>query len=159
MEQVKKCRGGIIKLSRCNNDDCQFVFALQTQANSRKYFLNPQIPTWYEHKDWFEKSLKRKDFLMWKVTNRDISVGFIRVKLLNNFEADISILINEEYSNQGLGKGSLALLFQEQILINKRLLAIVNKSNQNSIRLFSSVGFKATSEKDELIIMEKRNCH
>ncbi len=144
---------------KCTEEDCKFIFDLQSEEGNRRHFQNSDQLIWAEHKEWFLKSLKNSNIQLWKVIYSTKEVGFLRTNYLHNNKIDVSIMVSTQYRSLGIAKKSLELLMRENKYRGECFQALVHDENTSSYKLFSSLGFQFVSRHNEFKIMEFLNCH
>lgn len=80
-------------------------------------------------------------------------VGMTRLDFIDSQERtyEISIVVDERYQNQGLGKSMLrrSCEFAMTELSTTNIQAVIHKDNLSSIHLFCNLGFEINSQEDD----------
>lgn len=112
----------MIKLRLCKDRDSKFIMDLANE--NREISLSKHIITEDEHKTWFKEH--SKDIQIIEHNTR--AVGYLR----KNKHGFISIVIEKEYQNKGIGK---------YVLSDASGKALVFLMNPRSINAFLKAGF------------------
>ncbi|MDF2865974.1 MAG: hypothetical protein K0R72_792 [Clostridia bacterium] len=94
-----------------------------------------------------------KNYEIISILNQEIEVGYILLERPNRNDPLFSLMkgyckviiaLNWEYRSKGIGKQAMIQLFQNRELLTevKKLEALVSDSNEISIKLVTSLGFK-----------------
>lgn len=130
-----------ISLRRIHTADCDFLYRLQVMPGARLYSINPSIPTFEEHQEWFQQSLHSHNRQTYIIVVDDCSAGTIRLEHRNDSLYEISIVVHTDFAGRGVAKQAIQLLLHQQEPYRRTILARVHHMNTNSIRLFQSCGF------------------
>lgn len=86
------------------------------------------------------------------ISFQNLAIGIIDLYNYNGKSAGIGILIIEEYQKNGFAKESLMMLkdYCSETLNLQEIFCSIHSSNLNSIKLFTSIGFKEKSELKKL---------
>lgn len=118
--------------------DVDLLFEWQNIPGLRKYFRNPEVPTYEEHVRWFKKALNSDDdYFVIQFSGTDL--GFISVVLNSNNEYEISWYIIPEF--QGRGLGTMALNEICKVFHKRPLIGEVDERNISSMKSFLKAGF------------------
>lgn len=129
-----------VTLRPATDDDCRRIFDWQTAPGMRRYFHNPDPPTWPDHQNWFGETLRRPDRLLLMVALAGgAPVGLVRLDCTSDRDIDVSILIAREAQGHGVGVAALRVL--RRIAPFADLLAEVYAANEKSSRIFQAAGF------------------
>jgi UDP-2,4-diacetamido-2,4,6-trideoxy-beta-L-altropyranose hydrolase len=133
-----------LTLRKANEDDIEQVFHWQIQPETRKFALNPAVPTWEEHDKWMRLKLACVDHFFYMIDDiKGKSIGVVRLDRLKICEYVISIFIDPtEYGN---GYASQALSMIDSIHSRITIHASVLKENSASQRLFLAANYKRVS--------------
>ena len=134
----------VIKLA--TEEHSQQIWEWRNDPVTRSMFRSQDLVSWEDHSNWFQKTLKNPDRIMYVGINGNLPFGVVRFDSIhdssNSFE--ISININPSERGKGLGleilKMSLSKL-KGKIPSAKKIIAEVKKENPASNRLFISSGF------------------
>ncbi|MGL5335666.1 MAG: GNAT family N-acetyltransferase [Enterovibrio sp.] len=130
------------KLTPVTYSDIKIIYEWQSDPLTRRYALNPNIPSWAEHQCWMEKKLQRQQdhfFLIVSAKNNE-PCGVIRLDELAADNYLLSIFIAPHLHRQGIGLIGLNLLDQRLPHIN--IHATVLAENIASQRLFAKAGYR-----------------
>lgn len=137
-----------VELVSANDGHTRLVYQWQCEPDARKYALNPEIPTWEEHRKWMTSKLSSCAdymFIVLDASNGE-KVGFVRLdrKSRNNYL--VSILIASRFKGRGFASATLA--YVNDIFSDLNLFATVLKANIASQKLFQRAGYRRlTTEK------------
>jgi UDP-2,4-diacetamido-2,4,6-trideoxy-beta-L-altropyranose hydrolase len=129
-----------VSLRAASEADCDLVFQLQSHLDIRRYFNNPQVPSYQEHCDWYSNCLERSDRQLFIVLFDGDPAGILRLDDEGSDIYEVSIITAEAYQGQGVAKSALLLVREAQP--GSVLAAVVNKGNLASKRLFETVGYE-----------------
>jgi len=129
----------------CENDIKQ-VFTWQCHADTRKYSLTTNRPSWEEHRQWMEQKLKSVEDFFYMVTfsEHDKSVAVIRLDRIKKAEYIVSIFVSPEHYGQGIGLKTLS--YVDDIHKDVTLHATVLETNSPSQRLFMAANYQRISK-------------
>ena len=148
MAKIKKMSTSVT-FRLADKDDVDVLFSWQSQQQVRRYYNNPEPPSWSEHTLWFEQTLHDKNKELYIALNeKKSSIGMIRLDriVIKNQPTilEISILVAPKYQKIGLGLAILQSL--KKLKTNTRCVANVHKDNIASHRLFLNAGFNKITE-------------
>lgn len=135
-----------IELRRANESDIPIVYQWQCHPETRKYALNPERPSWDEHKKWMRKKLTciQDYFYIITFSKNQKPVGVLRLDRISTANYLISIFIDPDHYGKGIAQMSLARV--EAIHKNITIHATVLKNNLASQQLFLKTGYDRCSE-------------
>jgi UDP-2,4-diacetamido-2,4,6-trideoxy-beta-L-altropyranose hydrolase len=130
-------------------EDCELIYRWQSNKNTRKYFINPTIPSWQEHQYWYHSCLVDPTRILYLLHDyQKNKVGLLRLDQLsknseNESTYEISIIIAPEHQGKGLAVSALKRLCQ----LNKRAtyIATIHNNNIQSQKAFNKAGFQQIS--------------
>ncbi len=131
-----------VRLRLAEPEDETWLLELQRQEPTRRYALNPAIPTSEEHSRWYARVLEDGRRLLAIVEVDGAAAGMLRL----DREADekpsfeISIAIDSARHGQGIGAATLALA--RRLAPGADLLATVKPENNPSLALFAAAGYR-----------------
>jgi RimJ/RimL family protein N-acetyltransferase len=136
-------KAGEVTLRLAEADDEGWLLTLQHKPETRRYFLNPEIPTSEEHRRFMQRMLNEPDTLLAIAECDGAAVGMGRldgpVKEETVPHYRVSIAIDPDKQGQGIGLAVLSLL--RRLAPGASLDAIVLPQNEASIRLFRRAGY------------------
>lgn len=135
-------------LRAANENDIHQVYQWQCAPETRKYALNPAVPTWPEHQKWMQNKLNRIEDYFYILTLPDSghAVGVVRLDRQSAGHYLVSIFIAPEHHGKGYAGQALSLI--DEIHSGITLHATVLKNNHNSQRLFEKAGYERLSEQE-----------
>lgn len=100
-----------------------------------------------EHEDWLARVLADPSRLLFVLQRESQDVASVRLDLSDESadEAEISITVAPEVRGQGIGSQALiatAAYAAESLPGIRRILAVVNRDNEASLRLFTKAGYR-----------------
>lgn len=130
------------KLKSVTIADTALIYQWQSDPLTRRYALNPNIPSWAEHQCWMEKKLQRQQdyFFLIECSKNSEPCGAIRLDELATNNYLISIFIAPHRHGQGIGLIGLNLI--DQCLPSINIHAMVLAENIASQRLFTKAGYQ-----------------
>ncbi|MBV7298623.1 UDP-2,4-diacetamido-2,4,6-trideoxy-beta-L-altropyranose hydrolase [Enterovibrio paralichthyis] len=129
-----------VSLKRATEDDIAQVYEWQCHPNTRKYALNPDIPTWEQHVVWMKNKLKRtEDYFYLIINTSGERVGVIRLDRKSQYDYLVSIFIHPDHYGQGIGHQALSLVGRVHPHVN--IHATVLADNIASRKLFEKAGY------------------
>lgn len=132
-----------IELKDFTPDDFQCLYGWQTTPGIRKFFRNPEPPTWEDHVKWCKGLLENTTEYPYIINYEEQAAGFIRITRLDtaddNEEYEISILLDPEHRGQSIAQQALTIT--KKRFGNSVLKAYIYPENASSIKLFEKAGF------------------
>jgi len=146
-----------IKIRAATSSDCEDIYAWLSDPISLSMFFNGTIPSYEEHKDWFNSSLNNADRKLYIGEMESTKIGVCRFDYKkNNGTVEVSINMNPKSRGSGFGKGFLASsIGNYQKTQRNDLLAKVKPKNRASLKIFKSLGFQEISSKVDVITLVK----
>lgn len=138
----------ILVLRAATEDDIQQVYQWQCAPETRKYALNPEIPTWHQHQQWMQNKLQRIEdyFYLLTLPDAEKAVGVVRLDRQSTAQYLVSIFIAPEHHGKGYAKQALSLI--DDIHRHVTVHATVLKDNFASQRLFEKAGYTRLSDEE-----------
>jgi RimJ/RimL family protein N-acetyltransferase len=134
--------------------DCKTIYNWQSAPNVRKFSRNPNIPSLSEHKNWFAKAINDPEIVIYICLVCDFPIGMLRCDLNSKGKSEVSIIIDPNFQNKGLGYQSLKELIRMSN-INQHFTAYIKTENIASIKIFEKVGFIKIDKENYEIIVKK----
>ena len=152
-----------VTLRRAKYEDCQRVWMLRNDPETRQAsFDSAKIP-WKTHERWFSESLLRDDREIFMVAVRGRRAvgrrreGVARLDIADR-EAAVSIYLAAEWRGRRVGPSALDQLavkaFRELGL--DRLFASVKADNTRSLAAFARAGFTEVDRQGGVVTVERR---
>jgi RimJ/RimL family protein N-acetyltransferase len=127
-----------IKLRKVFKKDWDYVLKLRNFDEYKKNFYNPEIILKSEHYNYLEKQKNNPNFVNWIICNNKKDVGYVRI--LDN---DVSIIIDKEFQNKGIGTMALIAIESEAKKLGlKKLVGRIMISNKSSKKIFTENNYK-----------------
>jgi UDP-2,4-diacetamido-2,4,6-trideoxy-beta-L-altropyranose hydrolase len=139
-----------ITLHLATEEHCELIYRWQSNNNIRKYFINPEAPSWQEHLQWYHACLLDPNRILYLLhDNQENNVGLLRLDQLTKNEYsthkyEISIIIAPEHQGKGIAVNALKKL--SRLKKNAIYMATIHVDNIHSHRAFVSVGFQKYSQ-------------
>ncbi|MDO6488129.1 UDP-2,4-diacetamido-2,4,6-trideoxy-beta-L-altropyranose hydrolase [Colwellia sp. 6_MG-2023] len=141
-----------IKLRFANTKDIKQVYKWQCLPETRKYALNPKVPSWEEHSNWMSNKLKSTVdyFYIIQLYNPNEgqwnNVGVVRLDRMTkkNYLITISLAPN----SHGKGIGFLCLTYLNSIHKYINIHATVVPENKASQRIFIKANYEKISPQE-----------
>jgi UDP-2,4-diacetamido-2,4,6-trideoxy-beta-L-altropyranose hydrolase len=133
-----------VRLRLAETEDGAWLFDLQREPETRRYFRNPAPPSAEEHWVWMRRTLDNPDVLLAIVEAGGVRAGMIRLdrKLCEAGRSvhEVSIAVDPRWHRRGVGAAALALA--RRLAPGARLEATVLPANLASMRLFERAGYR-----------------
>ena len=141
-------------------NDLKLIFKWRNSRSSVKYSLSKKRIKFSDHIKWFDRRLKQKPLLFWKLQNNSHEIGFIRLDKNKNYL--LSYFIDKKYRNNKYGSLIISKMLKKKALkslIKKanKIYAYANKENKKSISAIISNNFCKVIEKKEYIKFKYEN--
>ncbi|GDY27928.1 UDP-2,4-diacetamido-2,4,6-trideoxy-beta-L-altropy ranose hydrolase [Agarivorans sp. Toyoura001] len=132
--------GNIAYLKLAGRNDCHQFYLWQLEPATRANSLNPAVPTWTEHQQWFSKQISNQNNKLYLVVSNGEPLGMLRLDLIAPLSYEISIVTAQEKVRTGVA--SAALKLARALLPKAKLYATILAKNHASIGLFINQGFE-----------------
>jgi RimJ/RimL family protein N-acetyltransferase len=130
------------------------VFFLRKKNYNQKSFIKKKQVSFINHNIWFKKAIKNYSHNIYIINFKKKKCGYVRLeKVKKNYE--VSILIDKKFRKKGIASRAL-ILIEKTLKFNLEIIAKVNKTNLESIGMFSNLGYKVTSIKNKTYVMKKK---
>lgn len=137
---VCDAKGLELYLKRVSWQDCARLFDWQQAAATRRYALNPSVPSWEEHCEWLRKMVMDPRSFLFMIRRQNNDVGMVRIDpMTESGWYQISIVTGSGYYRQGVAKAALELI--RRIFRTITISATVLPENLASQSLFNSMGY------------------
>ena len=136
---LAQARAEEVRLYPMGKQESEQLWRWQCESSMRRYFRNPNPPTWPEHKQWFTKVLADPDVRLFRIEYQGEAVGMFRLDSKDAATAEVSLLISAHYQGKGIAKRALKLI--QTTYPELHLLAEVHPENLASRHLFTQAGF------------------
>ncbi len=148
-----------VKLRKLQKEDGLISWKWRNNPEIWKFTSNiphdvtPEIET-----QWIEKVTKRTNERRYAIIANNIYVGDVQLLNLTNNDAEFHIFIGDtNYWGKGVATRATNLILDiaKNELHLKKVYLEVNKNHSVAQKLYEKAGFKAVSNKDDMIVMEK----
>lgn len=140
----------LFSLEKVNKNDANLLFNWVNDTQVRLNSLNKNVITWDEHIDWFEKKLKSSDNKMFLLKKKNTFLGQIRIDKKNDNVWIIDYSIDIKFRSKGYGYLIVNALIKR--FLGFKFLAVVEKSNSASKKVFEKLNFNKEYEKENNLI-------
>lgn len=140
----------MICLRKCGVEDCNLLYHWANDISVRQNAFNTSPITYFDHVNWFGKSLKSNVRVIFICMIDSIPLGMIRIDMEKK-QAIISYLVDQNHRGIGIGTQMLKLL--ENIVVSEykgieKLIGLVKKENIASCKAFEKVGYDSFEEEE-----------
>lgn len=130
---------GTVRLRLAETADTDWLFALQSQPQTRRHALNPEPPSLDGHRAWMAATLDNPVRLLLIAEFDAVPAGMLRLdRVADGFV--VSIAVDSSRHGQGIGGAMLALA--RRLVRNRDLIATVLPENSASLALFTAAGYR-----------------
>lgn len=137
-------QGDRIRLRTAKWQDCEQIWQWANESTTRQASFQSNPIPWEEHVQWFQQKLADEHSEFWlAIDAQDCPIGQVRFDPVSPEVFQISLSVDPDYRNQGLGVEILKMAVL-QIFQNPTILAIsawIKPENLASIRTFEMVQF------------------
>ncbi|BDU51153.1 UDP-2,4-diacetamido-2,4,6-trideoxy-beta-L-altropyranose hydrolase [Haliovirga abyssi] len=142
------------KIRKLEEKDKKNIYDLSNKDYVRRYSLNKNKILWSEHLIWFDKQLNDKNTIFFVIeSGKNDFLGQVRLnKIIDKEEAVISASFSEKIKGKGMGKyilGDVIKKVKKERDDIKNIIAVINKNNISSVKLFKRLGFNLFKEGEE----------
>ena len=141
--------------------DSSHLLEWRNHPNVRMFSRSTELIEPAEHEKWFEERLRNIQNLgqIYFFGHQTKRLGMVRLDLLPNNSAEISILVNPASHGLGIGKAILAMVISEafEVLQLTKLVAVIHHDNIASGRLFERFNFVCISSSLSFSTFELRS--
>jgi UDP-2,4-diacetamido-2,4,6-trideoxy-beta-L-altropyranose hydrolase len=134
--------GGAVTLRLAEANDSDWLLALQSRPETRRYARNPAVPAPAEHAAWYGGVIDDPDRVLCIVEHNGERCGFIRLDrrtTLGRLRFEVSIGIDPDHHRNRLGSAALSLA--RRLAPGAELDAAVDVRNAASRALFVQAGY------------------
>lgn len=137
-----------ISMRKCTEDDINIVYNISNDPTVRVNAFNSGFIKYKDHIEWYSKSLKNTNRIMYILEYEKTVIGQARLDKEGE-KARISYSIEKNNRNKGYGSLALNLIKKEALKNRIRLIeGLVKKDNIPSRKAFIRNGFTEIEEKD-----------
>ncbi len=141
---VMAMQGDRLRLRPAKWQDCEQIWQWANEPTTRQASFQSNLIPWEDHVQWFQQKLADEHCEFWlAIDTQDCPIGQVRFDPISTEVMQISLSIDSDYRNQGLGVEILKMAVH-QIFWNPKILAIsawIKPKNLASIRTFEMVQF------------------
>ncbi len=141
---VMAMRGDSMRLRPVKWQDCEQIWQWANEPTTRQASFQSTLIPWEQHLHWFKQKLDDVTCYFWIAVNaQDQPIGQVRFDRISTEVAQISISVDQNYRNQGLGiqllNTAIGKIFRETTAL--AISAWIKPDNSASICLFEAVQF------------------
>ena len=120
--------------------DIENIFSLSNDKTVRLNSINKEFIDWQDHVQWFNKKIKSENTIFYIMEYNICFAGYCRLDKDKGNEWIVTIHLEPDYRNKGLG----AILLQEVCSKNsdKNIIAYIKYTNDTSYKLFQKSNFR-----------------
>ena len=145
-----------ILIRKAKHSDSKDIFSWRNDDLSLSMFRDSKIVLWDEHSIWFEERINNKNYLFLIGEKNNTKIGVIRFDVYKNY-SEVSVNLNPEQRGKNLSRNFLALGCNYYFnLLDKKIISEIKSINIKSLKIFESVGFNETGNKENFICYELR---
>ena len=145
-----------ILIRKAKHSDSKDIFSWRNDDLSLSMFRDSKIVLWDEHSIWFEERINNKNYLFLIGEKNNTKIGVIRFDVYKNY-SEVSVNLNPEQRGKNLSRNFLALSCNYYFnLLDKKIISEIKSINIKSLKIFESVGFNETGNKENFICYELR---
>lgn len=137
--QIKN--GVSLSLRMAEFADEDWLYSLQSNPLTRKFFVNPAIPTREEHANWMKRTMTSRDTILCIVEDGKSPRGMLRLDRIKEAASDYAVSVAVDPAFYGAGIGAAALTLIRELLPTATFHAKVLGENEKSKRLFEKSGY------------------
>ena len=123
---------------RIRSTDADILYRWQTDASTRRFFLNAALPTKLEHERFIASRIAATDRTTEMIVRDGLPVAIIRTDP-GEAGQEVSIVVAPECRGQGIGRAALGYL--DALAGARPLTAVVDRRNAASLALFTAAGY------------------
>lgn len=136
------------ELVLANSDDIEQVYQWQRHPETRRFALNPEVPSWDIHVAWMSKKLNSAQdyFYMVKDRHHGDSVGVLRLDRMKIGHYLVSVFVSPDHYGRGVAYNALSMV--DRIHPDVTLHATVLTLNMASQKLFEKANYRRVSDEE-----------
>lgn len=139
IEPAPTSNGTPINVRLAESDDEDWLLALQSKPETRRFANDPAVPTPDGHARWFANALDDPDRSLMIVEYCGRRAGMLRLDRISDARR-VSIAVDPEFHRRGIGAATLE--FASRLVPGKALEAEVLSGNDASLALFLRAGYR-----------------
>ena len=128
-----------MEIRYAKNKDVANLFRWRNLKEIREVSTNKSTIQWKDHCLWFNEAVKQTETLLFVIKGDS---GSVRIDKIENY-GRLSIYILPKFQGKGKGVKAIHEATEEAFRVwdIKRVVAYIRKDNENSLKVFSKVGF------------------
>lgn len=131
--------------------DSRSVWEWRNDPVTRKYSMRTGRVPWRKHQQWFSRHLRDPRHRIYVAVRGGVKVGVLRHDRTEPRVVEVSIHVNPEFRNQGLGR---RILKMSNVLLDRKhprdfQKAMIRSENKASAKIFFSAGFIKLHEMED----------
>lgn len=148
----------IINFINISYEEKKMILSWRNDEKVRKWMVHKKIILLKEHLSYINSLNEKKDKLCFLVKRDDLSLGIVELDKINDTFAYFGLNINTQIKIQGIGSilEEISIYIAKELLKLNELRLYVYKDNLKAISLYQKSRYIETSNKDNIIYMEKK---
>jgi len=127
-----------VKLRKVLKKDWVFILNLRNNEKYRDFFYSSEVISQKDHYNYMKNQKSNPNFVNWIICYGNSDVGYVRI-----LENDVSIMLDDEFRNKGIGNIALELLeIEARKLGISKLIGRVMINNKSSKKIFKKNNYK-----------------
>ena len=132
-------------------EDSRFVYECRYEKTDTSLYINPTVPSYDLHMNWFSKKMVKKDCVHIIFKCGLEKIGYIRLDYEKNYY-DVSIYVHTKYRSRGFAAIMLSKIVDR--VGTQKLRASVHVKNEASLKVFLSCAFNIISKDQNFVRLE-----
>mgnify|MGYP006087550013 CR=1 FL=1 len=155
--KLKKSTKVSIKVARLI--DSEFLFNLFNRSIEEGFSITKKKINYASHKIWYKNRLKDKNTQVYIIYLNLDKIGYVRFEKFSKNKYKVSIANHPKFLGKGFGAICLKLAIKKFTLnkVNVKIIALINKNNIPSIKIFIKNNFKIKKKTPKLLIQKPVN--
>lgn len=137
-----------LQIRACRAEDIHLLFNWANDPETRENAFTQELIKWEDHVKWFNSRISSDRCRIYILEFNNVPAGQIRFDKNEQEELVISYSVDEKLRGKGLGRKIVELGLKEITGWGNNIKALVKKNNPASIRVFETLGFLKTENKD-----------
>lgn len=129
----------MIKITKCNINDANFVLNLYNFHVQNNIFFTKKKVRMHDHLTWMKYALKKPNYFYITYYKKK-KIGYLRYERKSDKNYEISIAIKDKFQKKGLGE--ITFLKTRNKIKKFNIISKIKKNNKKSLKFFQKLGFK-----------------
>lgn len=145
-----------VTLRPAHPEDARRVWEWRREGGASRFYRSQTEPAYPDHWAWFNKALRSQIRRFWVIEEGALPLGYVRLDLMGEDEALVSLCLAQDARGRGIGQIGLALIEQMSAKLGiGRLEAEIHPENLPSLRAFQKAGYVPAGENDGFGVFER----